>query len=115
MKRDDISDLHSDLDVHASSEFADFHRDVLPFYPQFAWSRLFHTPALWGLAALVGGLPFLLPDRSTPARALVLAIVVAVWAVVVRLADDLENSLTRPLDVATRWVSEERFVVGGDR
>lgn len=62
-------------------EFADYDGDLTPFHAELAWSRLLNPPTLRGLAALVGGLVFLFSDRSTNALALILAIVLVVWAV----------------------------------
>lgn len=64
-----------------TDEFADYAGEMLPFQPQLAWSRLFNPSSIRGLASLVGGLVFLFSDRSTSALALILAIVVVVWAI----------------------------------
>ena len=65
----------------AVDEFADYAGEMVPFEAEFAWSRLLSAPTLRGLAALIGGLVFLFSSRSTEALALIVAIVVAVWAV----------------------------------
>jgi uncharacterized hydrophobic protein (TIGR00271 family) len=62
-------------------EFADYDGALVPFRAELAWSRLLNPATLKGLAALVGGLVFLFSDRSTEALALILGIVVVVWAV----------------------------------
>lgn len=64
----------------AADEFADFDGDMVPFEAEFAWSRLVTPPTLRGLAALIGGLVFLFSTRSTEMLALIVAIVVAIWA-----------------------------------
>jgi len=61
-------------------EFADYDGALVPFRAELAWSRLLNPATLRGAAALIGGLVFLFSDRSTEALALILAIVVAVWA-----------------------------------
>lgn len=69
-------------------EFADYDGDMVPFHADFAWSRLINPATLRGLASLVGGLVFLFSNRSTEATAVILAIVVAIWAVVEFLAPE---------------------------
>lgn len=64
-----------------SDEFADYEGALTPFHGELAWSRLLNPPSLRGLAALVGGVAFLFSDRSTSALALILAVVLVVWAV----------------------------------
>ncbi len=64
-----------------SDEFADYDGDLTPFRAELAWSRLLNPPTLRGLASLAGGLVFLFSDRSTTALALILAIVLVVWAI----------------------------------
>ena len=52
-------------------------------------------PALRGLAALIGGLVFLFTNRSTEALALIVAIVVAVWAVAEFFAPGTKGRMQR--------------------
>ncbi|MCP4303704.1 MAG: DUF389 domain-containing protein [bacterium] len=70
----------ADLDTGELDEFADYEGDLNPFHTQFAWSRLLNSSSLRGLASLLGGMAFLFSGRSTEALAVILGIVVVVWA-----------------------------------
>lgn len=76
-----VENLDTDsVQTDGTDEFDDYSGDPNQHTPQFAWSRLLNPPTLRGLAALVGGLIFLFSDRSSTTLALILAIVIVVWA-----------------------------------